>query len=169
MSEPKPIFPIRLLRAFCPRQLLEEIEGDLLEKFEHDVKAFGEKRAKRRLLWNVIRFLRPGILLRNNFYLNLFDMSMITKNITLAFRHMRKDWMFSAINIFGLSISMATCFLIFQYALFELSYDKQYKNYENIFRVATTSYEGDFPRYPSALSSAALAPVLKEKLPEVQS
>ena len=76
--------------------------------------------------------------------------------------------MFSAINIFGLSISMAACFLIFQYALFELSYDKQYENHQNIFRITTTSYEGDFPRYPSAMSSVGLAPVLKEKLPEVQ-
>jgi putative ABC transport system permease protein len=92
---------------------------------------------------------------------------MLEKNLTLALRHIRREWLFSAINIFGLSISMAACFLIFQYALFELSYDKQYKNYQNIFRVTTTSYEGDFPRYPSALSSVELAQVLKEKLPEV--
>jgi len=92
---------------------------------------------------------------------------MLQKNLTLAFRQMRKDWPFSAINIFGLSISMGASFLIFQYALFELSYDRQYKNYQNIFRVTTTSYEGDFPRYPTALSSRDLAPALKEKFSEV--
>jgi hypothetical protein len=46
MLEPKPIFPIRLLRAFCPLQLLEEIEGDLIQKFNRDVKNFGERRGE---------------------------------------------------------------------------------------------------------------------------
>src|SRR5277367_3274032 len=157
---------LHFLRWICPPQLLEEIEGDLLQKFERDKKIFGKKKAKRRLLWSVIRFCRPGIVMKNGFYLSLFNTIMLRKNITLAFRHMRKDWTFSAINIFGLSISMASCFLIFQYALFELSYDKQFKNYQNIYRVTTTSYEGDFPRYRSALSSRDLAPALKEKFPE---
>src|SRR5258708_35449842 len=139
MSKNNDPYVLQLLRSFCPRQLVEEIEGDLLQKFNRDLQSpdrlkwSGDSqlfRAKRRLFWNVIRFFRPRILLRNNFCLNLFDMSMIRKNITLAFRHMRKDWTFSAINIFGLSISMAACFLIFQYALFELSYDKQYRNCE---------------------------------------
>lgn len=49
-------FALRLLRSFCPQHLLEEIEGDLLQKFERDVKAFGERRAKRRLVWNTIDF-----------------------------------------------------------------------------------------------------------------
>ncbi len=179
MNEIKP-FPIRLLQSFCPTHLLEEIEGDLLQKFERDLKSikvsdtskmsdtYRLRRAKRKLLWNVVRYFRPGIVLRNKFVLKFKNTIMLKKNITLAFRHLRKDWTFSVINIFGLSISMAACFLIFQYALFELSYDKQYKNYENIFRVTTTTYENNFPRYPSAMSSAGLAPALKEKFPEVQ-
>ncbi|MDZ7648665.1 MAG: permease prefix domain 2-containing transporter [Cytophagales bacterium] len=55
----------KFLQYICPDHLYEEIEGDLIQKLEKDVKAFGEKKAKRRLLWNVIRFFRPGILLRN--------------------------------------------------------------------------------------------------------
>jgi putative ABC transport system permease protein len=47
----------QFLRWFCPDHLVEEIEGDLTQKFEKDVKTFGERRAKRRLLWNTIRFL----------------------------------------------------------------------------------------------------------------
>lgn len=60
MKERAP-FPIRLLRSFCPQNLLEEIEGDLIQKFEKDAKLSGERKAKRRLLWNVLRFFRPGI------------------------------------------------------------------------------------------------------------
>jgi putative ABC transport system permease protein len=49
------------LRWFCPDHLYEEIEGDLIQEFHRDEKAFGEKKEKRRLLWNVVRFFRPGI------------------------------------------------------------------------------------------------------------
>jgi putative ABC transport system permease protein len=33
-------YSLRFLRWFCPPQLLEEIEGDLIQKFEKDVKTF---------------------------------------------------------------------------------------------------------------------------------
>lgn len=33
---------LRFLRWFCPEYLFEEIEGDLIQKFEKDV-VFGEK------------------------------------------------------------------------------------------------------------------------------
>jgi putative ABC transport system permease protein len=59
-------FALKFLRWFCPDHLYEEIEGDLMQKFERDLKQVGEKGAKR-LLWNVVRFCRPGIVLRNKF------------------------------------------------------------------------------------------------------
>ena len=41
---------LRFLRWFCPSQLYEEIEGDLIQKFERDAKTVGEKKAKRKLI-----------------------------------------------------------------------------------------------------------------------
>ena len=160
-------FLLKFLRTFCPPHLLEEIEGDLIQRYDRDASKLGARKAKQKMCWNVIRFCRPGIILRGKSSANLNFLTMLQKYVSLGFRQIRKDWAYSSINIFGLSVSMAACFLIFQYALFELSFDKQYKNYENIFRVTTTSYEGDFPRYPSALSSRDLAPALKERFPEV--
>ncbi len=37
------------LKWFCPTHLYEEIEGDLIQKFDRDIKLFGEHWAKRRL------------------------------------------------------------------------------------------------------------------------
>ena len=62
---------LRFLKWFCPDHLYEEIEGDLIQKFHRDVKAVGEARAKRRLVWNVIQFFRPEIALRNKFTFEL--------------------------------------------------------------------------------------------------
>jgi len=156
---------LRFLKWICPDNLLEEIEGDLLQKFERDGKLFGEKKAKRRLVWDVIRFCRPGILLRNKFILKFKDTIMIRKNFGLAFRHIGKDRVFSAINIFGLSISMAACLLIFQYTFFEMSYDNQFP--KNIYRVGTITYENGLEKYKSAITPVPVAPVIKEKFPQV--
>src|SRR5690606_18557378 len=60
-----PQWPLRFLRWFCPEHLFEEIEGDLVQKYHLDLCTFGERKAKRRLLWNTIRFFRPEIILRN--------------------------------------------------------------------------------------------------------
>jgi putative ABC transport system permease protein len=51
---------VMFLKAICPEHLHEEIEGDLLQKFNRDVKKVGERRANRRLISNTIRFFRPG-------------------------------------------------------------------------------------------------------------
>ncbi|MBK8289788.1 MAG: hypothetical protein IPK96_01415 [Flammeovirgaceae bacterium] len=50
---------LRFLRWFCPPQLLEEIEGDLLQRYERDAKTHNQPKAKRKLLWNVVRFSGP--------------------------------------------------------------------------------------------------------------
>jgi putative ABC transport system permease protein len=96
----------KLLRSFCPDHLYEAIEGDLLQKFEKDVKQFGEKRAKRRLLWNVIRFCRPGILLRNKRSTSLIQSAMIGNYFKITVRSLLKRKTYALINVFGLAMGM---------------------------------------------------------------
>jgi hypothetical protein len=58
-------WPYKLLRWFCPTHLHEEIEGDLIQKFNRDEKIFGERKAKWRLLWNVIGVFSLRILCKS--------------------------------------------------------------------------------------------------------
>jgi hypothetical protein len=63
MNKIPPRLTHRFLNWFCPPSLYEGIEGDLLEQYEEDVKLVGEKKAKKRLMWNdfgVLSFLIPG-------------------------------------------------------------------------------------------------------------
>src|SRR5687767_12766863 len=106
---------IRFLRWFCPDHLFEEIEGDLIQKFQTDLNRFGSSKAKRRFVWNTVRFVRPGIIFRNEFTLQIINTIMLRNYITIAFRNLAKNKVFSAINIFGLSIGLAACLLIFQF------------------------------------------------------
>ena len=62
---------------------------------------------------------------------------MLRTNIVLASRSLVRNKTFSAINVLGLSVSMAVCILILQFVQFEFSYDDFHSQAENIYRVAT--------------------------------
>ena len=82
---------LRSLKAICPDHLYEEIEGDLIQKFNRDVKNFGEKKARRRMVWNVIRFFRLGILLRSRFSMQLNQGAMYRSYFKIMIRNMLKQ------------------------------------------------------------------------------
>jgi len=167
-NQPFPQWPFRLLARFCPAQLYEEIEGDLLQKFERDTRIVGEKRAKRKLVWNALGFLRPGIILRSKFSMGIASPGIFRNYLLVAVRQMRRDKIFSFISISGLSVSMAACLLIFQYAFYEMHYDRQHEHANDLYRLATITYSENQVRYPSAMSSQMLASAMKDRFPEVE-
>ncbi len=58
-----PHYVFQALRWFCPDHLYEEIEGDLIQKFEKDARTLGEWRAKRRLAWNAMILISKEFIL----------------------------------------------------------------------------------------------------------
>ncbi len=58
-SETPPYWAQRWLHWYCPDNLLEEIEGDLLETFEYNVKEKGLRVARLRYTVDCIRFFNP--------------------------------------------------------------------------------------------------------------
>jgi ribonucleotide monophosphatase NagD (HAD superfamily) len=61
---------------------------------------------------------------------------MIKNYIKSAFRSLAKNKGFTAINILGLALGLATCLLIVFYVADELSYDRYHTNAARIVRVA---------------------------------
>jgi putative ABC transport system permease protein len=167
MSEINTVFSIRLLRSFCPDHLYEEIEGDLLQKFERDIKQFGEKRAKRRLLWNVIRFFRPGILLRNKRSIHLYPI-MISNYLKFSMRNMRRHSVFTFINITGLVMGIAVCLLMLNYVEFEKSYDNFFPRSKDIVRVSYSRLIDNELQYSKAQIFPAVGETLKETIPAIE-
>lgn len=142
---------VRILSWFCPPHLMEEIEGDLTQRFYNDLKKYSHSRSVLRLFVRTLMFFRPGIILRNKIVRVSREAILFQNNIATALRHMQKNKLFSFITIFALSTSITACLLIFQYASYELSFDKHYPNASKIYRVNLRTYEKGVLRSESAM------------------
>lgn len=60
---------------------------------------------------------------------------MIYNYLKIALRNLTKYKFISFINLFGLTIGLTCCFLIFTYILHELSYDKYHINADRVYRI----------------------------------
>ncbi|WP_461637291.1 ABC transporter permease [Labilibaculum euxinus] len=68
---------------------------------------------------------------------------MIQNFFKVAFRNMRKYKGYTFINIVGLAVGLACVFLIYLFVQDELSYDKFYPKFKDIYRVATKVKMGE--------------------------
>lgn len=159
---------LRFLEMFCPRKLYEGIEGDLLEQFYSEEKIIGSRMAGVRLWLAVFRFFRPGIILRNTFSLQLISIDMFRNYLTIAFRNVRKNKVFTAINVFGLGIGLAACFLIVQFVMFELSYDKFHDNYERVYRITNDRFQHGKLIQHGTIMYPTIGPAMAKDFPEVE-
>lgn len=89
---------------------------------------------------------------------------MIKNYFKIAFRNLFRNKAFSFINISGLAVGLATCLLIMLYIFDESSYDKHYKDVDQLYRVASMSQKGE----SWAAGPGPLAAGLKHDLPEVE-
>lgn len=127
-------FIFRFLRNICPAHLYEEIEGDLIQKFNRDVRNFGEKRAKRRLVWNVIRFCRPGIVFRR-IPTRVNRPNMIINNIQFGLRHLGRRRANTFVHVFGLTLGITACLLITLFIHHQLSFDSYHPFAKRTYRI----------------------------------
>lgn len=83
-----------------------------------------------------------------------------------ALRNFTKNKLFSSINIFGLSIGLATCLIIGIYVHHELSYDKFNENADRIVR-ATMEYKMAGDVSPAVTTGTKVGPQFKRTFPEI--
>jgi putative ABC transport system permease protein len=131
--ENDPDFWLRFLNWFCPPCLYESIEGDLLEQYENDTKERGISRAKRKLAWNVLRFFRPEIILRNKFSIQLIQFHMIQNYIKVMLRNMMRRKGYAAITILGLTVGLTFSLLIGVFVWQELNVNHQLKDVSQLY------------------------------------
>ncbi|GAB3557475.1 ABC transporter permease [Spirosoma fluminis] len=164
----------RLLRWFCAPHLLDELEGDLDELFQQRVREEGLRRARWRYARDVLSLMRPQFIKRQPNgpayvqYPNPTNTDMIRNYLTIAFRNLAKNRVYSFINMFGLASGMAVAMLIGLWIYDELSFNKQFKNYDRLaklwqfvkFDVEKASYDA---------MPIPLAQELRSKYPDFES
>ena len=92
---------------------------------------------------------------------------MIKNYIKTALRHFSRQKGFTAINMFGLTIGLACCIVIFLFVSDELSFDKYHDELDQVYRVAVRTENPNLTSQ-SATVCAPVAQVLKENFPQVE-
>ncbi|MGG9964115.1 ABC transporter permease [Ferruginibacter sp. SUN106] len=92
---------------------------------------------------------------------------MIKNYFKVAFRNLWKNKGYSAINIFGLAIGLATCLLITLYVTNELSYDKYLSDANRIYRINSDLRFGGGDLHMTQTSDM-MGPLLKKDYPQVE-
>ena len=92
---------------------------------------------------------------------------MIKNYLKIAWRNMASNKLFSVLNIAGLAIGMCVCITLFACITYEMSFDRMFTNYKNIYRVnMQTSADYNYKVW-SELPNA-VGPAIGQDIPQVQ-
>lgn len=93
---------------------------------------------------------------------------MLIHYLTIAWRSLRKNPVYSLINLLGLTIGLACGILILSYVLFEWSYDSHHEKKDRIYQLVT---EYDFPESSGiiAMTPTISSPLFQREFPEIAS
>lgn len=164
IKPPKGLF--KLISYFVKSSLLEELEGDMDERFDDNVTHYGVNKARRLYLTDTIKLLRPKLLKKLSGDYSLTNYGMLTNNFKIAWRQMLKQKVLSIIKIGGFSTGIAACILIALYVEHQTSYDKHYQDSDQIFRLINKWSDGGEPGYWTSVQGP-LKKVLEENIPEI--
>ena len=168
-GKPYPTWCLKFLKWFCPDHLYEEIEGDLIQKFNLDLKKYGETEARKKLAWNAVRFVRFAIIGRNKLGFMRNQNFMFRTHTRVISRQLARNKTFSIINTLGLTVGIAACLLIAQFVSFEKSFESFNENAGRTFRVNLyNTHNGVFDNISSQTVSG-LGYKIKEYIPGVGS
>src|SRR5579872_7052436 len=91
---------------------------------------------------------------------------MLTTYLKIALRNLRRNRVFSAINIFGLAIGLAACLLIAAYVHDETHYDRFAARAKDIYRVDLGFGSTTTASYP--MVDIAVGPGMAAAYPEIE-
>ena len=88
-------------------------------------------------------------------------------NLKLTIRNLRRNGVYSVINVVGLAMSLATCVFIVLWVQDERSYDRFHKDAENIY-MAVARFKSDGPDSYGTVTAGPFAPTAKENFGTVE-
>ncbi|ASU32300.1 ABC transport system permease protein, putative [Mucilaginibacter xinganensis] len=92
---------------------------------------------------------------------------MLTNYLKIALRTLWRNKAFSAINIIGLALGLAICFLISLFVIDELSYDKFNLKADRIFRV-NADFNVNGTQFNARTTPPSMASILVKEFPQIE-
>ncbi len=132
-----PKFILKIFRRYCRPEYLEDLEGDLIERFEKKASESNLRSAKWGFTKDVIKLFRPGIIKSFKGIKGMNKVDILLNHLTLTCRSFIKNKTFNTINLMGLTIAFLVCLFSLQYIRYEYSYDSYHKNKDHIYRLVT--------------------------------
>lgn len=93
---------------------------------------------------------------------------MLKNYFKVAFRNLWQNPGYSFINIFGLTIGLTCCLIIFQFVAFEYSFDRFHENDSELYRVVMAGSRGGEKEGAGTFTPQAMGSALAESIPEIQ-
>ena len=124
MNQP-PEYAIKLLQLFLKEELLEEVLGDLEEKFNQTAISRSPKRARRNYWFQVFNYLRPFAIRRlKRLTMVRMNLSLFRNYLVMTSRVFRRSPGHTAINVLGLAIAVSCSFFIYLWVQDEWKYNR---------------------------------------------
>src|SRR6266851_5498436 len=101
----------QLLTKFLRNELVEEVRGDIDEKFYSDLRKKSSFKAKVNYWYQVINYIRP-FAVRKSKSTNINSIAMLQSYFKIGWRSMSKQRMYSVIKIGGFALGISSCLLI---------------------------------------------------------
>jgi ABC-type antimicrobial peptide transport system permease subunit len=158
----------RLLSWYCRPDLLEDLQGDLNEYFERNLKAKGIRRARLIYWLDVLKFFRLYTVRKPDF-INLFiHWIMLGSYFKTSRRSLVRNKLFSFINIFGLAVSMSVGLLVIAFVVDLRSYDDFHEKKDRTYRVISTFQPRGQPSMELASTSVKVGKKIRETVPGIE-
>ena len=156
---------LRFFRWFCDPDIAEDIEGDLLERFERRADQ-NPKWAKRKFIKDVFQLFRPGII-RPFFKTQKLNNGMFKHNLLISFRGFMRYRSTFLINLIGLSSGLACAMFIYLWVNDELSFDRFHEKDDQLYQVLLHHEESGTLKTQED-TQGLIAAALEEEVPEIK-
>ncbi len=161
-------YALKLFKWFCKKEYHLDIEGDLIEHFENRLETKGEYYAQLMLLLDVLLLFRPSLLKSFTIFPSIKHPTMIKHNLLISWRILKKNKIYSIINVAGLGLGMAVAMLISLWIKDEINFDGFHDKLDQLAIVKRHVYTGTQVMETSEYVTWNIAEVLKNDYPEVE-
>ncbi len=155
----------KLFKWYCHPEFYDDIQGDLEELYTAHLEA-GSFLRDWRYAVDVLLLFRPS-LMRPFFKNSIIYTGMFKNYFKISIRNLANNKAYTAINVFGLAIGLASFLLINEYIRFERSYDRFFSQADQIYRLTTDQVKEGSIGVRDAMSFYPSGSALQQELPAV--